>query len=64
MLRSIGPVELIIILAIILLLFGAGRIGRLGSELGTAVSEFRKGIQEDGDAQENAENGKDSGSGE
>jgi sec-independent protein translocase protein TatA len=62
MLRSIGPVELVIILAIILLLFGAGRVGRLGKELGTAVSEVRRGMQEDDDAQEDAENGKESGS--
>ncbi|MEJ2150443.1 MAG: twin-arginine translocase TatA/TatE family subunit [Chloroflexota bacterium] len=62
MFKSIGPVELIIILAIVLLLFGAGRVGRLGKELGTAVSEFRKGMQADDDAQENAENGKESGS--
>jgi sec-independent protein translocase protein TatA len=62
MFKSIGPVELVIILAIILLLFGAGRVGRLGKELGTAVSEFRKGMQTDDSAQENAENGKESGS--
>jgi sec-independent protein translocase protein TatA len=62
MLKSIGPVELIIILAIVLLLFGAGRVGRLGQELGTAVSEFRKGMQADDDVRENAENGKASGS--
>jgi sec-independent protein translocase protein TatA len=62
MFKSIGPVELIIILAIILLLFGAGRVGRLGKEFGTAVGEFRKGLQADDGAQENAENGKESGS--
>ncbi len=44
MLRQIGPVELIVILAIILLLFGVGRVSRVGRELGTAISEFRRGI--------------------
>jgi sec-independent protein translocase protein TatA len=44
MLRSIGPVELLIILAIILLLFGVGRVSRVGRELGSAISEFRRGM--------------------
>ncbi len=46
MLRSIGPVELLIILAIILLLFGVGRVSRVGRELGSAISEFRRGMSE------------------
>jgi len=49
MLRSIGPVELMIILAIILLLFGVGRVSKVGRELGGAISEFRKGIKGDDD---------------
>jgi sec-independent protein translocase protein TatA len=46
MLRSVGPFELIIILTIVLLLFGVGRVSRVGKELGTAISEFRKGLSE------------------
>ncbi len=42
MLRGVGPTELIIILAIVLLLFGVGRVSRIGKELGSAVSAFRK----------------------
>ncbi|MCE7949184.1 MAG: twin-arginine translocase TatA/TatE family subunit [Chloroflexi bacterium CFX4] len=45
---SLGPTELLIILVIVVVLFGAGRIGRLGRELGTAVREFRRGVN-DGD---------------
>lgn len=45
---NLGPTELLIILVIIVVLFGAGRIGRLGRELGTAVREFRRGVN-DGD---------------
>jgi sec-independent protein translocase protein TatA len=44
---DIGMPELLIILAIIVLLFGVGRIGGVGKELGTAISEFRKGLQSD-----------------
>jgi sec-independent protein translocase protein TatA len=46
MFKSVGPIELIIILAIVLLLFGVGRVSRVGKELGTAISEFRKGLNE------------------
>ena len=43
----LGPVELLIILAIVVLIFGVGRIGKIGKELGTGMREFRKGIQGD-----------------
>lgn len=46
MLRGVSPTELLIVLAIVLLLFGVGRVSRIGKELGSAVSEFRKGITE------------------
>jgi sec-independent protein translocase protein TatA len=42
-LPSVGPTELIILLAIILLLFGAKRIPELARGLGTGIREFRKG---------------------
>jgi len=41
---SLGPTELIIILVIVILLFGVGRVGKIGGELGTAVANFRKGM--------------------
>ena len=40
-----GP-ELIIILVVVVLLFGVGRIGRIGGELGQGIKEFRKGLKE------------------
>jgi len=43
----LGGPELIIILAIILLIFGVGRIGKIGGEIGKGIKEFRKGIQGD-----------------
>jgi sec-independent protein translocase protein TatA len=43
----LGPVELLIILAIVVLIFGVGRIGKIGKELGTGMREFRKGVQGD-----------------
>ena len=43
---SLGPTELIIILVIVLLLFGVGRVSRIGGELGSAVANFRKGLDD------------------
>ncbi len=42
--RQIGPIELVIILAIVLLIFGVGRLGRLGKDLGEGIREFRKSV--------------------
>ncbi len=41
-----GPTELIIILVIVLVLFGAGRVSKLGGEMGSAIANFRKGLNE------------------
>ncbi|HVN15897.1 MAG TPA: twin-arginine translocase TatA/TatE family subunit [Anaerolineales bacterium] len=41
---DIGAPELIIILVIIVLLFGVGRIGAIAGEMGKAVREFRNGL--------------------
>lgn len=43
---SLGWPELIIILVIVLLIFGAGRITRVGSELGKGIQAFRSGMKE------------------
>ena len=43
---TLGTPELLIILVVVLLVFGVGRIGKLGSELGKGVSSFRKGLKE------------------
>ncbi len=43
---GIGVQELLIILAIVLVLFGAKNLPLLGSNLGLAISNFKKGISE------------------
>ncbi len=47
MFETIGVPELLIILVIVVLLFGAGRVGRLGKDLGTSVKEFRRAMTDD-----------------
>ncbi len=43
---SLGPPELIIILLIVFLLFGATRLPKLAKSLGEASKEFKKGVAE------------------
>jgi sec-independent protein translocase protein TatA len=42
---DIGTPELIIILIIVLLIFGPGRIVRVARELGTGIRQFRQGLE-------------------
>ena len=45
--KSFGPLELVIVLALVILLFGIGRISKIGGELGGAIRSFRKGLKGD-----------------
>lgn len=49
---TLGPTELIIILVIVIILFGVGRIGKIASEMGSGIRAFREGIGEDKDKKE------------
>lgn len=41
----VGPTELIIILVIVLVLFGVGRIGKIAGELGSGIRAFKEGLR-------------------
>ncbi len=43
-LRDFGLPELLIVLVIIVILFGPGRIGKVAGELGKGIRSFRDGI--------------------
>ena len=47
MLGSLGPWELLLILVIVLLIFGVGRVSKIGRELGEGIREFRTGLSGD-----------------
>lgn len=41
----LGTTELMLILAVVVLLFGVGRVSRIGGEMGSAIREFRHGLK-------------------
>ena len=61
---NIGWFQILVILLIVLLVFGTKRIRNIGSDLGGAIREFRKGVGEDdasdsGKGDSSEEDGKD-----
>lgn len=46
---SVGPWQIVIIAVVILVLFGASRLGDIGKGLGEGIRNFKKGITDDGD---------------
>jgi len=56
-LQGIGLPELIVVLVIVLIIFGASRLRDIGGALGGAISEFRRSVsvQDEEEDQEPAE---------
>ena len=55
--------QLLIILAIVLVLFGAKRLRNVGSDLGSAIKGFRQAMREDDTAEKGEGRLEDKGSG-
>ena len=49
----LGPLELAIILLIVLLIFGAGRLPQIGSSLGRSMKAFKNAITGQDEADDN-----------
>lgn len=47
MLPRIGPVELVLILVIVTMLFGVGKLPEVFGSVGRGIREFRKGASDD-----------------
>ncbi len=43
---SLGPAELVIILAIVVVLFGASRIGDIGGSIGRGIRELLREVKD------------------
>ena len=52
---NLGPTELIIILVIVILIFGVGKIPEIGGALGKGVKEFKNASKEIAEAKEELE---------
>jgi sec-independent protein translocase protein TatA len=46
---SIGPPELILVLVIVLIIFGVGRLPQVGGALGRSIREFREASEGKGE---------------
>ena len=47
MIGGLGIPELLIILVIVLLIFGAGKLPQIGGNLGKAIRNFKGGVKEE-----------------
>ena len=45
MFKSFGLPELLIVLVVVIILFGVGRIGKIAKELGGGIRSFKDGLQ-------------------
>lgn len=50
-----GLPELLIILVVVLLLFGPGRIAKIAGELGKGIRSFREGVEKPEEGQDDQE---------
>lgn len=62
MIPNVGPLEIAIVLIIALIVFGPKRLPELGRSIGSGITEFREGLSNIGnpdDEDEEAEDGQD-----
>ncbi len=57
--KGIGPMELIIVLVIVMIIFGVGRLPEVGGAMGKAIREFRKTQSTDEEAESETETKKE-----
>ncbi len=55
MIGGIGMTELIVILVIVLVIFGAGKLPEVGSALGRGIRNFKSAVNEPEDKKQNLE---------
>lgn len=52
---GLGTTELIIILVLVLIIFGAGKLPQVGGAMGKGLRNFKEGIKDDGNEQKESE---------
>jgi len=59
---SIGPWQIILILVIVLIIFGAGKLPRVAGDLAKGIKNFKSGMSEDDTASDDKKEIKDASS--
>ncbi len=54
---NVGPMEMVAILGVVLLVFGAKRLPEIGSSMGKGIREFKKSIREMKDSIDETDDG-------
>lgn len=49
MFQKLGPMEIILILAVVLLIFGPSKLPQLGKSIGDTLKEFKKSMKSTGE---------------
>lgn len=59
MLNRIGPMEIVLVLAVALLIFGPAKLPQLGKSVGESIREFKKSFKTGGDDEASKEESKE-----
>ena len=51
---GLSPIHWLIVIVIVLLVFGPGRLAGVGKGLGEGIRQFKKGLNEEGGGEDNA----------
>jgi sec-independent protein translocase protein TatA len=54
-LRGIGPLEIFLILVVVMIIFGVGKLPSVGKGMGQALREFRSSVKDKDEELESAE---------
>jgi sec-independent protein translocase protein TatA len=60
--RTPGLLEIVLILVVVLLLFGPGRIAKVAGEIGSGIRDFRKNLNGEEDEEKETEKKSDDSS--